>query len=1600
MKRIFMSLLCLVLFCENAYSYIADQNLFVISGKDTRIKEGDTHNRSIYYIEVPQSLTGKIYIRIFDADLAGKHDHWEEGSEVLYHLYGKGNIDWNLRRITDPLPSQNTLAELHLGESRYYDDQWRTIAALDISEGEPRNNTIYFQLIVDGAKGRAINKYQVFVSALEKENKTIEGIRIFSPVVTLHLPPAPEMATQIRFEIPADTEYLNIFNFDADKIEYEVGIDFETDFTQPIPITPSKDGQVSTTQVKIGPEERGKTGALVLRNDKHSNYIQLWIFDDKERPVPLFLPVFIAPENHLPIPEIQVIPLSECYSVMLDASGSSDPDNDELTFEWVFQDGTRSQGSRIVHDFGKSGNYAVSLIVRDQSGFVANSSKLTRTIRINEPPKAKIHAPSTGIPQESLVFDASGSWDADGTILNYLWNFGDGKTGSGETVKYSYSRPGKYQITLMVEDDGQSLCTQARDTHLIRINTPPVPRLNMKKIGAVGETIKLDATGSVDSDGEIIQYHWDFGDNTTAEGEKVSHQWENPGRYTVRLRVTDDVGLGNSSTEETAEIVINAPPVALAEYREVIAAQEEVLFDGTVSFDPDGTIRKYVWDTGDGTTKEGGTIRHAYKSPGVYTVSLTVTDNTDTLNNTVSTTFPVRVNHPPVPVAGEDRLVDTSEVTFDASASTDRDDPIIDYLWDFGDGTHAHGKMVSHMYALPGKYTVTLTVTDGSDSQSASQSDTVEVTVNHPPIADAGGAREVSIGEKLSFDGGFSNDPDGEIVSYQWYVEEGMMLQGEYIEYQYNKPGIYQVRLTVVDNVGAESTDYTAITVNAPPVAGFYPVKRVAPGQTVQFDGTCSQDLDGQIHHASWDFGDGTPIQEGLTTEHVFQIPGRYAVTLTVQDDSKTSDNVASITRIIEVNYPPRADAGHDIHTCCQQVRFDASKSTDPDGDFLRYYWDFGDGTSSQGRRVEHTYLSPGIYPVTLTVDDGHSLSNSVARAKIVAHIEAPPVALIQVNSKTVCAGELVLFDAGQSSDPEKGLLRYLWDLGDGELVEGINPVRSYKKGGEYKIRLKVTDDSHLPCNTAEAETIIHVIDAPIADAGEDQTVCANALVQFDGSGSTGGGRQIKSYEWDFGDEQYGVGVNPVHVYSHEGEYPVRLIITVAGESECDNVSEDEVTIRVLAAPIASFKAKKAACAGESITFDASESKASDGIITEFLWDFGNGTSDSGEKLNYAYDKPGKYHVTLQITTDSEQACKTAKYSEAITVNSVPLPVIQITSADKTPFSAQVYDTEVHTLLRFSGARSEDSDGYIRSYTWNFGDGQKESGPFVSHQYEKSGEYPVILHIQDNSGSTCNTSTSRTIVRVREPILPDITGPDVICMNQEAEYAVISDESVEWMFSDGTTDTGSRVIKRYNTPGRYQVQAKVDDTWIPARELTVLALPEIELPETIAVYPDDMVEIQPIYNRSDDPPLLFHWDMGNGTILETEKVSHRYKESGEYSIQLLVTGKDGPECLKALYQIPIIVHSPPEVEIQVEPEQIFTGGARDVVTFEAVTKSDQENWNYHWDFGDGEKAIGRRASHTYRESGVFQVTLTLADALHRTLQTYEFSKQVTVEQKK
>lgn len=138
---------------------------------------------------------------------------------------------------------------------------------------------------------------------------------------------------------------------------------------------------------------------------------------------------------------------------------------------------------------------------------------------------------------------------------------------------------------------------------------------------------------------------------------------------------------------------------------------------------------------------------------------------------------------------------------------------------------------------------------------------------------------------------------------------------------------------------------------------------------TVQFDASRSVDPAGPLSEYLWDFGDGSPVASGVVLAHTYQRAGEYLVTLVVVGPSGTG---RATTFIRVLNNPPQAafTVWPEDPWTDESVAFDASSSSDPDGDPLTYFWDFGDGSIGEGKIAQHVYTKAGEYVVILTVRD------------------------------------------------------------------------------------------------------------------------------------------------------------------------------------------------------------------------------------------------------------------------------------------------------------------------------------------------------------------------------------------------------------------------------------------------------------------------------------------------------------------------------------------------------------------------------------------------------------------------------------------------------
>jgi len=141
-------------------------------------------------------------------------------------------------------------------------------------------------------------------------------------------------------------------------------------------------------------------------------------------------------------------------NVQFSSSGSSDPDGSIVAYAWDFGDGATSTAANPTHLFNVAGNYTVALMVMDNSGLTGSTTINVSVMQPNLGPTAIASAsPGSGYAPLSVTLNGANSYDTDGTIVSYQWNFGDGTTGSGATVSHVYQYVGNYTATLTVTDD-------------------------------------------------------------------------------------------------------------------------------------------------------------------------------------------------------------------------------------------------------------------------------------------------------------------------------------------------------------------------------------------------------------------------------------------------------------------------------------------------------------------------------------------------------------------------------------------------------------------------------------------------------------------------------------------------------------------------------------------------------------------------------------------------------------------------------------------------------------------------------------------------------------------------------------------------------------------------------------------------------------------------------------------------------------------------------------------------------------------------------------------------------------------------------------------
>ena len=313
--------------------------------------------------------------------------------------------------------------------------------------------------------------------------------------------------------------------------------------------------------------------------------------------------------------------------VAFDGTASTDPDGTIVSYAWDFGDTTAGTGITTSHSYAAVGTYHVTLTVVDNESYSQSTTSdvVVQSPPTPQPPVARFFAnPNPTNPGLPVQFDASTSYDPDGTIVNYSWDFGDSATGFGVTPTHAYAAPGTYTATLVVVDNSS---LSDSDMQSIIVNGPPHAAFGYSPTTIyIGTLVTFDGSASTDDMG-VTSWSWDFGDGNTGSGRTATHAYARKGVFVVALTVGDEFGLTDRTTMPVT--VRNRAPRIITSSPDVDPVPLGPELNGSfsvVASDPDGDPLTYVWRI-NGDFAGGNASTLVFSRPtGTYTVNVTVSD--------------------------------------------------------------------------------------------------------------------------------------------------------------------------------------------------------------------------------------------------------------------------------------------------------------------------------------------------------------------------------------------------------------------------------------------------------------------------------------------------------------------------------------------------------------------------------------------------------------------------------------------------------------------------------------------------------------------------------------------------------------------------------------------------------------------------------------------------------------------------------------------------------------------------------------------------------------------------------------------------------------
>ncbi|MEA2040992.1 MAG: PKD domain-containing protein [Bacteroidota bacterium] len=1170
-----------------------------------------------------------------------------------------------------------------------------------------------------------------------------------------------------------------------------------------------------------------------------------------------------------------------CTSVEVNYENNSSP-GEAGTYHWDFGNGQSSTlfEPTVVYSF--PGTYNVTLT----ASYAGDTDILLieNFITVFSSPEVNIGVEneSTGCVPLYVQFRDE-SIPAEGKIISWYWDFGDGITSTEQNPGNIYTHAGDYSVTLSINDNNGCSASGVYG-QLVSAYKPNAEFLGSPLVTCQSE---LEVNFYNNSTGEgNLTYTWDFGDGESSTEENPVHFYDSNDFYDVQLITEDEMNCKDTLIRQSY-VEMSGVNSAFDVERDTVCREETIVFENLSEY-----AYSCEWSFGDGTTSTAFSPTHSYSEAGDYEVVL-VAEHLYSCKDTFRMTINVES------VKSDFSVSEDFSCSLPASVSyINNSENANSYLWLFGNGAFSNEVNPVIEYTSAGTFSDTLIaisehgcvdtlVVDSSFSVTIPRAYFTPNIYTDPRSTKGCAPLTVNFENRSGY-----NTPHDEIKSFHWTFGDGESSLEEDPSHTFTDVGTFLTECYVETEMGCTSSPfYVEIRTGTEQNADFYKESSdtVCATEEIQFV-DISEDTT-LINEWYWSFGD-EKFSSKQNPTHQYVDTGAMEVVLQVFYNGcmayeQKQGYVYIKGPILDIKTEKACDKPYDITFLTNELGAE------------NVNWDFGDGSGiiSQHNEITHTFPENKDYTVLVTAENS-DMTCSFSQELIVGvrDIKADfsldndigcTGMKINVNTRGMCQDEVMFFDQGAMG-------KYRWDFDDGTSLITLDPDTShiYMQSGKHDITLTVQDMYGCQDKMTKRVRVFQ----PDPEFSVDSTEgCMPMTVSLNNESESD--TTILDYQWVFGDGTNSTEVSPDHTYTAFGMYDVSLTVTDA--LGCINSIQKEEFIKVLN-PIPEFYVNdNVICMGDLSEFtpiDTSE-------IVNYHWDFGDGTSSDEAFPTHAYEYAGVYDVSLSVL-DLHGCDSTIFKTSLVDIKDFPEP----------QFESSVNSSECYPAhITFSDTTNANT---TIDWYWEFGDGQTSSHlQNPEHIYTTPGKFDVSLSLT-NENQCVGTLNKSEYIDIQGPYAT-INAPDTVCRNEEAVFIAENRSDVyelEWIFGDGYNSPEDTAYHAYDRIGYINpvLLLKSDDFGTCDIFITdTLYIPA--LTPTINSLNGTFSGCEPytlqVSNTCDDADSRM-WELNQGVFSTSSEAFYTINDAGVYTLGLTLYNdfgcSDSAELLVEVFSLPEI----------------------------------------------------------------------------------------------